>query len=130
MAAMIIQACTDTAYTYVTLPNDMPESPPTAKCQQLNQQVCDGAAQVTTSKDLMEVVRPIIFFNIGTVANICELATSRPLIPTGVEPQCFVALELAGLEGFSRWRPLFAVIGSTMLNGLNLLLPSQLLQQF
>ncbi|KAJ2107860.1 hypothetical protein GGI01_000203 [Coemansia sp. RSA 376] len=70
MAAMIIQACTDTAYTYVTLPNDMPESPPTAKCQQLNQQVCNGAAQVTTSKDLMEVVRPIIFFNIGTVANI------------------------------------------------------------
>ncbi|KAJ2064212.1 hypothetical protein GGI08_002416 [Coemansia sp. S2] len=55
MAAMIIQACTDTAYTYVTLPNDMPESPPTAKCQQLNQQVCNGAAQVTTSKDLMEV---------------------------------------------------------------------------
>ncbi|KAJ2110587.1 hypothetical protein IW146_005840 [Coemansia sp. RSA 922] len=88
----------------------MTESPPTAERQRPNKQVRDGAAHVITGEGLLEVVGRIAFFDVGTVADIYELAVNRPLFSAGVEPQSF-ALELAGLEGFSRWRPQFAVTG-------------------
>ncbi|KAJ2465806.1 hypothetical protein GGI03_002456 [Coemansia sp. RSA 2337] len=107
----------------------MTESPPTAERQRPNKQVRDGAAHVITGEGLLEVVGRIAFFDVGTVADIYELAVNRPLFPADVEPQSF-ALELAGRKGFSRWRPRFAVTGSASLNGLSLLLRPQLLQQF
>ncbi|KAJ2256139.1 hypothetical protein GGI13_001296 [Coemansia sp. RSA 455] len=100
--------------------DEIPLSPRAFKRPRPNQRVCDGAGQVVTTEDLLGVFGTIAFVDISTVADIYELAVNRPLIPTGVEPQRF-AQELAGLEGFSRWRPRFAVTGSISLNGLSLL---------
>ncbi|KAJ2096811.1 hypothetical protein GGI09_004167, partial [Coemansia sp. S100] len=100
--------------------DEIPLSPRAFKRPRPNQRVCDGAGQVVTTEDLLGVFGTIAFVDISTVADIYELAVNRPLIPTGVEPQRF-AQELAGLEGFSHWKPRFALTGSASLNGLSLL---------
>ncbi|KAJ2034447.1 hypothetical protein H4S03_004972, partial [Coemansia sp. S3946] len=100
--------------------DEIPLSPRAFKRPRPNQRVCDGAGQVVTTEDLLGVFGTIAFVDISTLASVYELAVNRPLFPTGVEPQRF-AQELAGLEGFSHWKPRFALTGSASLNGLSLL---------
>ncbi|KAJ1918050.1 hypothetical protein LPJ71_001724 [Coemansia sp. S17] len=100
--------------------DEIPLSSRAFKRPRPNQRVCDGAGQVVTTEDLLGVFGTIAFVDISTLASVYELAVNRPLFPTGVEPQRF-AQELAGLEGFSHWKPRFALTGSASLNGLSLL---------
>ncbi|KAJ2251912.1 hypothetical protein GGI13_003581 [Coemansia sp. RSA 455] len=77
----------------------MTESPPTAKRQQLNQQVRDGYDQVITSVDMLGVASPFPIIDVRVLANLFEVAMHHQIVPADSRPQC-IALELAGLEPF------------------------------
>ncbi|KAJ2058805.1 hypothetical protein GGI17_004800 [Coemansia sp. S146] len=91
-----------------------------AKRRRLDQQVRDGSERAITSEDLLGYTHPLSIIDVGVLARVYELYTSRQLIPAGVEARTF-SQRLAGLDHFTRWKPRFTEAEASELIGLNLL---------
>ncbi|KAJ2868821.1 hypothetical protein GGH93_006354 [Coemansia aciculifera] len=117
--------CTDATHTVASLTDTAPadeiaESAQLAKRRRVTQQVCDGTGWIISSKYLVAIARPFTIIDVDMLAHIYELATDRPLIPAGIEPQSFVH-KLARLDSFTHWPPLCIRADLSELTGFNLL---------
>ncbi|KAJ1924018.1 hypothetical protein LPJ71_000649 [Coemansia sp. S17] len=60
------------------------------------------SSEVVTGRQLLALARPFIIIDVGVLADMYNLATSRQLIPEGIKPWRVVR-QLAKLEGLARW---------------------------